>query len=62
MVNRSDLAATAEVAEILGRSVATVNRWAKDGKLRPVAKAPGIRGPYLFDRAEIARFKTGRHS
>jgi len=49
----TDLLSTAEVADLLGASVATVNRWAASGKL-PVAHAlPGIRGARLFARSDV---------
>lgn len=48
-----DLLTTAEVAEILGKSVPTVNRWAVEGKLTPARKLPGLRGPHLFYRADV---------
>lgn len=44
---------TKEVADLLGVSVATVNRRADKGLLPEVAKAPGVRGARLFDRAKI---------
>lgn len=55
----SDLLTTAQVADILGKSVPTVNRWAVEGVLTPVQKLPGRTGAYLFDRAEIERVAAG---
>lgn len=51
---------TAEVAQILGANVKTVTRWASEGTLPYAQKLPGLRGPYLFDAAEVARFKAAR--
>lgn len=51
--NLPDLITTAEVAEILGKSVPTVNRWAAEGRLQPAQKLPGQRGAYLFRRADV---------
>ena len=51
---------TAEVAQILGANVKTVTRWASDGVLPYAQKLPGLRGPYLFDAAVVARFKAER--
>lgn len=51
--HEGNLATTAEVAELLGVSVATVNRRADKGLLPVVAKAPGVRGARLFDRAAV---------
>ena len=50
---QATLITTAEAAERLGRSVPTVNRWARTGIIQPVHKLPGIRGPYLFDPEDI---------
>lgn len=52
-MNEDELLSTAEVAERLNCSVATVNRWAAEGKLTTAAKLPGVRGPRLFHRADI---------
>lgn len=48
-----DLLATAEAAARLGITPRHVARLVLDGKLTPAAKAPGIRGAYLFDRSQI---------
>ena len=53
---------TAEVARLLGVNVKTVTRWAADGTLPSAYKLPGLRGPYLFDPAEVARFKASRRT
>jgi len=44
---------TAEAAASLGRSVATINRWADAGALPVVVKGPGVRGARFFARAVI---------
>lgn len=49
------LITTAEVAERLGVSIPTVNRWVRDGRLTPVQKLPGIRGANLFRADDIER-------
>ena len=48
---------TAEVAQRLGVSIPTVNRWVRDGRLEPVQKLPGIRGANLFHPDAIAGLK-----
>lgn len=50
-----DLVTTAEACQILGKHPSTLARWVKDGTLTPAMKVPGLRGPMLFDRAEIER-------
>lgn len=53
MAPSTHLISTAEAAQLLGRSVGTVNRWAANGRLTTVAKVPGPRGARFFDRAEV---------
>jgi excisionase family DNA binding protein len=48
-----DLVTTAEVAAELRVHVRTVHRMIEAGKLAPIAKAPGLRGAYLFSREDI---------
>lgn len=50
-----DLVTTAEAARIVGRSVATVNRWAAAGTLTPIVRGPGLRGANLYARADVER-------
>lgn len=51
---------TAETAAMLGMSVSQINRLAAAGDLPVIAKAPGIRGAYLFDRADVERILAER--
>ena len=44
---------TKQVAERLGKSIATVKRMAADGRLPYAVKVPGDTGAYLFDPADI---------
>jgi len=53
MDNRSEFVSTAEVVEATGKSVATVTRWVASGKLDPIHKGNGVRGAFLFRRADI---------
>ena len=48
-----DLVTTAEAAQMLGVSVATVNRRADKGEIPVAAKAPGKRGARLFRREDV---------
>jgi excisionase family DNA binding protein len=57
---QNDLISTTEVAEILGVSVATVNRWAAEGQLKPRHEMPGRTGARLFSRRDVARFEAKR--
>ena len=50
-----DSMTTAQAAEHLGCSVKTITRMVEDGRLTAQIKLPGLRGPYLFERAEIER-------
>ena len=46
------------VADLLGVSVATVNRHARSGQLRADAQMPGSKGARLFHPSEVARFRS----
>lgn len=61
VAQEGNLLTTAQVAEMTGWSVATVNRKAADGHLAVAAKAPGKRGARLFDPADVkAAIKSER--
>lgn len=47
------LLTTKQVSDHLGVSVVTVNRWVREGRLKPVAEGDGIRGARWFDRDEV---------
>lgn len=51
---------TRTVSDVLGLSVVQVCRLARSGELPPVAKAPGKRGAYLFDPADVEHFRAIR--
>lgn len=55
-----DLLATAEVAALVHRTVATVNRWAIEGRLRPAMKLPRRTGANLFRLADVEAFLAER--
>lgn len=48
-----DLIATAQAAEIHGVDVATINRWARTGRLPVAIKIPGKTGANLYRRADV---------
>lgn len=48
-----ELVSTQEAAELAGRDVATINRWAASGKLTPVHQGKGIRGSRVYNRADV---------
>jgi hypothetical protein len=48
---------TTEAAAILGRSHATVARWAQNGTLLAKRRLPGRNGGYLFDRREVEAYR-----
>ena len=47
---------TRQVAARIGKDESTVNRYVRQGKLRPTFQFPGLRGARLFDPAEVERF------
>lgn len=53
---------TAEAARVLGVSVWSIRRLIERGELEPTAKLPGLRGAYLFDRADVDRLAAERAS
>lgn len=53
MDDAEDLLTTAEVAAIKGKTVATINRWAAEGKLPVAQKLPGATGANLFRRSDV---------
>ncbi|QTF71752.1 helix-turn-helix transcriptional regulator [Arthrobacter woluwensis] len=56
MVN-PELVSTREVAAALGVNTRQVARLVSRGELTPSVKAPGTRGAFLFDRAEIEKLQ-----
>ena len=42
-----------EAAALLGCNVATVNRMARDGRLRLIKKLPWLTGPNIFSRTDV---------
>ena len=57
MSTTTQLLTTKQVADRLGVSVATVNRWAREGALPVSVKAPGERGARLYRADEIERLR-----
>lgn len=52
-MSTDDLITTAQVAQRLDVSVATVNRWVRDGRIVPAQKLPGATGANLFRPADV---------
>lgn len=42
-----------QVAERVGRTITTVNRWVSEGRLTPALVLEGYNGPRLFDPASV---------
>ena len=57
-VTHGGLVGTTEAAELLGVSVRTVHRLVSAQRLTPAAKLAGLRGAYLFDKAQVAALKA----
>lgn len=47
------LVTTVQAAEITGKSWRTIIRLVERGQLTPAQKLPGLRGAFLFDRADV---------
>lgn len=56
-----DFLTTAQVAELTGWSVTSINRWALKGEL-PARKLPGRTGAYLFDRSAVEAYRDRREA
>lgn len=61
VTNPSDFMTTAQVAEVLRCSTRTVTRLAVSGELEEFQKLPGLRGPRVFHRNEVARLAAERN-
>lgn len=55
-VSPDDLLTTAQVAELAGKNIATVNRWAASGRLPTAAQANGR----VFRRSDVEAFIAAR--
>lgn len=53
MESSLELMTTADVMELTGKTAATVTRWVAAGKLTPVHKGRGIRGAFMFAKADV---------
>jgi excisionase family DNA binding protein len=58
MSQSAHLLSTAQVAELLGKSTATVKRMALAGTLPPAMKLPGETGAYLFRVEDVEALRT----
>lgn len=58
MGNTEELITTTAAAELLGCSVATVNRKARTGELPPAIEGPGQRGARLYERSTVEALAT----
>lgn len=54
----TELVSTAEAATLLGKSTATISRWADSGALPVAFKAPGTRGARFFTRDAVDAMKS----
>ena len=52
MTETQRLLSTAQVADLLGRSIRTIQRMAEAGEIR-AEKMPGLTGGYVFDAAAV---------
>ena len=52
-MSKPDLMTTREVCDRLGISTSTLSRWVAAGELQPVKKGRGLRGAFIFARADV---------
>jgi hypothetical protein len=57
-----DLIRTRDVVDILGVTPSAVSLMVKRGVIRPVLKAPGTRGAFLFLRSDIEALAQRRRA
>lgn len=53
-----NLKTTSEVATEVGKSVATISRYVKAGRISPVIKGDGLRGQMWFTPSDVRRLKA----
>lgn len=58
----NELLSTSQAAGLLEVSPSAVSRMVKREELVPQVKAPGVRGPMFFARAEVERVKAEREA
>ena len=57
-----DWITASDAADDLGIERSTLALWAREGKITPLMKLPGIRGAYVFARADVERLAQERAS
>lgn len=57
MRTTTDLLTSSEVCDALNIDRSTLSRWVASERITPTMKMPGLRGPFLFDPAEVERVK-----
>ena len=57
-----DWMTASDAADDLGIGRSTRALWAREGKITPLMKLPGIRGAYVFARADVERLAQERAS
>lgn len=60
MSQPSDLVPSREAAKIAKVSLSTWHRIVERQEVRPAMKAPGLRGAFMFRRADVERFARKR--
>ena len=55
-MSNNELLFTADLADRFGVTTRTVNRWVREGRLRPTIQGPGAKGARMFHPAEVDRF------
>lgn len=58
MAHKPTLLNSAEVCTQLSIDRSTLSRWVQSGRIAPAVKLPGLRGPFLFEPAEVDRVKA----
>ena len=59
-MSKSEPIGTAEAAAALRCTTRQVARLVAAGRLEPLRKMPGLRGPYVFEREDVERLAAER--
>lgn len=58
MSTSTGLLTSRATSDRLGIDRSTLSRWVSKGRIKPVEKLPGLRGPFLFHPEEVARVEA----
>ena len=57
-MSTTDHLTSAQVCDLLNIDRSTLSRWVASGRVSPFMKLDGLRGAFIFTRAEVDRVKA----